>query len=407
MKKKIISSLMLCLLAMGQTQASDVLTVEAVTVPQGSEAILKVDCEFETQFKAFQLDIELPDGLALAVNDGGKPVCELGFEGTDHAVSSSVVATGKYRFVCTSNSNTLLPMSGTLLKVSVTGGAALAVGDSFEGKVTNTEFTAVNYDVTNLDDVSFTVTIGEAPDTRLLLDEEATEAPQAATGVDVRVKRSLAAGVWNTICLPFSMTAEQTAEAFGSDVQIGDFDGIESTVSGDDVTDIKVKFVTVASIEANHPYLLKVSADKEEFSVDNVDIVVEDEPSVDKDPYTVGKGKTAVTFYNRFVGTYVAGTAVPEETLYMNDDRLYYSDGSTTMKAFRAYFDFYDILVDTGDEYAEAHFTLLLDNSVITGVNMVGDLRQSDGRSYDLGGRRLSRPAKGISIVGGRKHVVK
>jgi len=34
-------------------------------------------------------------------------------------------------------------------------------GDSFEGKVTNTEFTAVNYDVINLDDVSFTVTIGE------------------------------------------------------------------------------------------------------------------------------------------------------------------------------------------------------------------------------------------------------
>ena len=112
MKKKIFSLLTLCLLTMGQAQASDVLTVDAVTVPQGSEAILKVDCEFDSEFKAYQFDIELPDGLSLIVNGEGKPVCEVGFEGTDHTVSSSKVA-GKYRFVCTSTSNTLLPKSGT------------------------------------------------------------------------------------------------------------------------------------------------------------------------------------------------------------------------------------------------------------------------------------------------------
>ena len=48
----------------------------------------------------------------------------------------------------------------------------------------------------------------------------------------VRVKRTINANEWSTICLPFAITAEQVKGVFGDDVQLGDFTGAVYELEG-------------------------------------------------------------------------------------------------------------------------------------------------------------------------------
>ena len=97
--------------------------------------------------------------------------------------------------------------------------------------------------------------------------------------------------------------------AFGDDVQLADFTGCDV----DDTTgDIRVNFSDVTAIEANHPYIIKVSEPVTEFFADGVDITPEEEPYIDRDEETTGSGRNKKTTYNSFIGTYVAETVVPD-----------------------------------------------------------------------------------------------
>ena len=60
--------------------------------------------------------------------------------------------------------------------------------------------------------------------------------------------RTFTSGVWNTICLPFSLTMDQLKEKFGNDVQL-----VEYT----DYTDGKMIFSPATELVAGTPYMLK------------------------------------------------------------------------------------------------------------------------------------------------------
>lgn len=240
----------------------------------------------------------------------------------------------------------------------------------------------------------------------VMLDETSTTAPVAATGVNVRVKRTIKAGEWNTICQPFAMSEAQVKEAFGEDVQLADFTGCETEEDEDErIVGISVKFESVTAIEANHPYLIKVSSAISEFTADGVDIDPEEEPSVDKDEYTIGSGKKAVTYYNRFVGTYVADTPLEAMTLFLSGNKFYYSAGKTKMKGYRAYFDFYDVLTDVEDTYsARIRFSVDSDVTGIADIEkdpILGGVYTLQGVS--LGQKDVQSLPKGIYIVDGKK----
>lgn len=246
------------------------------------------------------------------------------------------------------------------------------------------------------DDVPFKVNVVDA----LTLDEESTTAPSAATDVDVIVKRTITGGKWNTICLPFAMTADQVKTAFGNDVKLGDFTGCTTeTDAAKNVQCIKVNFSEVTAIEANHPYIIKVSSDKTEFRVNGVSITPTEELSVDMDPMTVRVGKTDVTIYNSFVGTYVANTEVAEDILFLNGGQFWYSKGNKMMKAFRGYFDFYDVYT-TADE---SRISISFDDA--TGINNVKTY--SGEGVYTLSGQRVKNAGKGVYIVNGKKVIKK
>lgn len=278
--------------------------------------------------------------------------------------------------------------------VRFTVGSGVAVG-SYPVTISGFNFLdGSNY--TPVDNVTFNVKVVSRH--TVVLDETSTTAPTAATDVNVTVRRSIQANQWSTICLPFAMTEAQVKAAFGDDVRLGDFTGYETTNdTNDDIIGITVNFNDVTAIESNHPYIIKVSSTVTEFAVDGVDIDPEEEP-------TVAAIKRTKKQWSEMIGTYVANTTIEEECLFLSDNKFWYSNGSTKMKAFRAYFDFYDVLASV--ENAAARISMNFDEKETTGIR---EMKPIDNNKviYDLQGRRVANPTKGLYIQNGIKRVIK
>ena len=245
---------------------------------------------------------------------------------------------------------------------------------------------------------------------RMVLDENSTNLPDAATDVNVRVKRAISAGNWSTICLPFAMTEEQCKEAFGPDVLIADFTGTESVCDEENnVVGIKAGFQSVTSMEKNHPYIIKVKEKITEFTADGVNIEPDEGACIEFDN---GETGTERVVYSGFYGTYKANTVLDEFTLFLSDNKFYYSAGKTKMKAYRAYFEFLDILTDV-KENAGAKIAFMMDYIPTHIEGFAADKVYLEGAVYTIGGQLVGKDVdmnqlkKGVYIRNGKKFVVK
>ena len=404
--KKILFSMMALLAIAGTSKAQNALSVADITLPQNSEATLTVSFQFDAAdtYTGYSFNLELPSELQFVMADGTDVACTMG---SCHDASHSVTANldeGLVKVAGLSlSSKPLKGTEGVLLTFTIKPVGDLSVGQTYEGKIKDILIVPVEGTKQNLSDGTFTVTIGEPVDLRTVLDETSTVVPEAATGVNIRVKRTIKANQWSTICLPFAMSESQVKAAFGDDVELGDFTGANTESDDDDnVVGIKANFNSVNEIEANHPYIIKVSSEVTEFTMDGVDVTPEeDEAYIEFDN---GKSGSRRVVYSGFYGTYHAGTTLDEYTLFLNDNKFWYSMGQTKMKAFRAYFSFLDILTDV--EEAGAHVSMVFDESGITGISGVKH-EINDDRYYNLNGQRVESPKKGLYIKNNRKVVVK
>ena len=406
MSKKILIAACAWLISLGHAWA-DGLSIGNVTVPQGGTAELKVGYNFtsETDKVGFTFSISLPEGISFVKDEGGDPVYRKDETSIDK-LNILCVGEGNFAGQPSNSSSTIKGTDGTLLTLTLKADAGLAVGSSLPVSVTKVTFQErLNGSVRdiNLDDFTFTVTIGEAPDSHILLDENASVAPEPSGGaVDVRVRRTIAADCWSTICLPFAMTEAQVAEAFGSDVQLASFVNHEAEEdAGGDIVGITVNFEAATSIEANRPCLIKVSEPVAEFTVDGVVIDPQEEDAcIENDNGKTGNRRVV---YSGFYGTYHSGTVVPEFCLFLNSNNFYYSMGATKMKGYRAYFEFYDVLADVDNAYGVKMF---VDGTETKVGAMEGGL-PSNGKCYDLSGREVPKAGRGIRIVKGKKVMIK
>ena len=391
MKKTFLS--LFALIAMGTTAFAGekpVIAVADVDVLPGETVWASVnltDGKADT-YTAMTLYAQIPMELVPYIDDIGCTV-NAAWEGTSFSCNLDLktgIATIPFA------SSNVIPGSSLndLVKVKLKLKATAPLGE-YSLTLKNTLFEYNSSDKDYADDVTFKVNVVNF----LVLDETSTVAPVAATGVNVKVKRTINANEWSTICLPFAMSEEQVKAAFGNDVELKNFSSWSSEKNTDDeIISINVGFTSVSAIEANHPYVIKVSTAISEFTVDGVDIDPADAEVV------VGKGKTKGTFY----GNYVAGTAVPEENLFISGNKFYYSTGSTTIKAFRGYFELKDVLESY---YDEAPSRVVFDFGDVTGIQKISAQGQNDRIYYDLSGRRVEKPTKGIYIVNGKKVIIK
>ena len=401
--KRIIYSIIAMLGLSTSAMSQNALTVDDILLPQSGEATLTVNFLFDAAdtYASYQLNLELPSDLEFVMKDGSetdavvvKGSCNEGYTVTANLNEGLLKVAGL------SGGDALKGTSGIFLQFTIkpkTSG--LSIGQEYNCAIKDIVFATIGGDEVKFADSNFKVTITQYT----ILDETSTVAPTAKSDVDVLVKRTIKANEWSTICLPFAMTAEQCKAAFGSDVQLGDFAGYETSEDGEgNIVGITVNFNTATAIEANHPYIIKVSEAVSEFTVDDVDVDPEEAP-------TKAAVKRTKKQWSEMIGTYVANTPVGDAVkeswcLFLNSNKFWYSMGQTKMKAFRAYFDFYDVLASVENAEAPVYFSF---DGETTSIDDVQRDTVTDDRYYNLSGQRVTAPQKGLYIKNGKKVVVK
>lgn len=238
------------------------------------------------------------------------------------------------------------------------------------------------------------------------LDENSQTAPKHnTTSEQIKVLRTLKKDEWSTICFPFLLTTTQLNDIFGEGYEIATISGCEVEKDGDKITGLNVKFTKLASSErtvAGTPYIVKATKDVTDFtykkSIDTntptVKSISEFDEDIEED-----------VFIASMTGTYVAQTVVPKNSLFLSDNKFWYSVGLTKMKAFRAYFTFGQILSSV--EAASSRIKFFVSDGDTQTEIQIPELMPMDGEYYDLKGQRVETPSKGIYIKDGKKVVVK
>ena len=202
---------------------------------------------------------------------------------------------------------------------------------------------------------------------RFAMDEDST-AFNNKYGVDfglLALRRSLNVGQWNSIVIPVSLTGSQLRDAFGEEAQLAAFtrvtDGTIPTVELESI-DLQTDEVVLT---ANQHYLLKPSR----------------EPDIAEGRQTTvayGGAKVAGPVYA------IAGVSLPfaayEHPAYVR----FYIDGVAE-----------DVSDPTGISAA------LVNSEEVKSKGVKSD------KMYDLQGRRVAQPARGLYIVGGKKVIIK
>ena len=257
-------------------------------------------------------------------------------------------------------------------------------GASSEGFITNISFSGNDAMVTYENGTQQTIDMAGLSidfDYVALLDEaddDLTSTMMNTFGgkeVNVELSRPIASGQWNTLCVPFNMSAEQIESVFGAGTSVAVFSNAENDV---------VNFSTANEITAGIPCILYPANTVNKISLSNIPL-----------KNFLAPGSVKSTDYT-FVGT--LATTSPAGTIFYfangNQIKKLTADGS--IKAFRAYF------ASNGQEAR-----LFSVDGIITAINTIKDEIQPDNSpAYNISGQRVSKNYKGIVIKNGKKAII-
>lgn len=234
----------------------------------------------------------------------------------------------------------------------------------------------------------------------ITLNESATNTLEVKNGVNVTLNRSMVENEWNTICLPFNVTAEQAKTAFGEGVMIAQ---LNKNSSGN-----KLSFSSVDAIDASTPYLIKptIAAPADGYKFEGV--------TINDD----GKGNVAPNVVNTnsylaFVGIYNTVDVTNNVIKVLNNN--YYAaflganntifkaknDGGK-MKGFRAYFAI-------PNNVAASALCVMVNGTTTSIKSINSEVVESNAPVYNLQGQRVdgNNLTPGIYVKAGKKFVVR
>ena len=285
----------------------------------------------------------------------------------------------------------------TTIKISLSGGGEIIGNTTVElVKGAFTDYTFPLKGLTADSKIKFSAIV--ASNNRFFLDEVLVEklhvelnetsatAPEEKTITDVTLNRTFNADRWNPVCLPFAITAEQITEWFGEESEVAEYIGDEE--SNGNVT---VKFrKKTDGMNANTPYLLFPKKNVTVSKFPAVEIIATDMP------------KSEGSIFD-FVGTYTnqsKGSSEIQMGDYIVSGGIFKkASGGNAIKAFRAYLRQRDV--------SNAKTVSMLFEDETTGIAELKDNVVMPTVYYDLQGRRVADPSKGIYIVNGKKVIIK
>ena len=217
------------------------------------------------------------------------------------------------------------------------------------------------------------------------------------TNVSINLDRTIQTGGYNTICLPFAVSATKLKYTFGEKVVLKE---LASSTYENEVLTLHLEDAT--SIEAGKPYLIKVSANTPltpGFDGVNWMSFSSDEPTL----------TTTETEYCNFVPVYNSThleNGNKNILFLVGNNQLRWPDTSkytADMRGLRAYF------VVKGAAKQARTFVLPFDDQTTEIVSLRQDSKELDTNApmYDLLGQQVSSSYRGIVIQNGKKFVVK
>lgn len=237
--------------------------------------------------------------------------------------------------------------------------------------------------------------VNEVSPKEITLDENIDKIVEAADNVNVTLKRKLIADDnWNTLCIPFNLTPEQTTKAFGADVELRTLTHAEGTT---------LTFGKATEIEAGKPYLIRVK----EVPADNVYKFTGVKVIASDDNWTIHEVGNV-----HFIGLYAPRDVTELEilidggvALFLGDNNKFFrAQSGTKMGGFRAFFL---VSKDTNPTNVKAVI-----DGVANGIeDLVIDGVKANGRVYNLNGQYVGNSLNGLQpglyIQNGKKIVIK
>lgn len=229
---------------------------------------------------------------------------------------------------------------------------------------------------------------------------------EAKNNATVTLTKPLTANVWNTICLPFSMTEQQVRSAFGEDARIAEFKKVEESGK-------KALFGMhyYQLITAGKPCLIKPSKVSDTYTIKGVTIDAEQ-------ALTIADSNKKFDF----VGTY-ASTNMPVNSHFLGstDGKLYYITKAKDISGLKAFLKPVD---NTSASTGNAKLSIAFDktdnspDNNTTGIEAIKDYTDQDSANssankgiYNINGQFVgTNPAilsQGIYVVNGKKFIVK
>ena len=209
----------------------------------------------------------------------------------------------------------------------------------------------------------------------ITIDEDVAYTPAKAYA-NVTLKRTIKNGdAVNTVVLPFEVT---DLTVFGDDAKAYEVSGFAND---------NISFTSVDKIRANVPVLLKTSTGAESFTFENV--------------FTFAGDPSVIVDNLEFKGLYATDKA-PLGSYILSSGKIYNVDSEVTLKGTRAFFQV------LGGSEAKA-LTFSFDDGEATGIATLenGELNLLEGQAYDLSGRAVKTPTKGLYIINGKKVFIK
>ena len=210
------------------------------------------------------------------------------------------------------------------------------------------------------------------------LDETAdnTIEPKVA---NVTLNRTLKAGKWNTLVLPFAVSADKVKAQFGDGVEVAEY----SNTDGEEIN-----FSSTEDIKANVPVLIKPTTVGAEntYTFDGVTLVA-------------GEPKTTGISYD-FVGSYKPYNLATDNYMLYNNQWWKNEEGDNyKVNAFSAY-------VQATTPEAAKQLTLVIDGQT-TGLKLNTVTGNIEGETYNMAGQRVANSYKGLVIKNGKKIIKK
>ena len=191
----------------------------------------------------------------------------------------------------------------------------------------------------------------------------------------VVLTRPLVKDTYNTIILPFDMSAAEIATAFGDGTKLAKLTSYDSEKAN-------YSFESATEIEAGVAYLIKPTADA---------------PAAYS--FTDRAISSTVAAATYFVGSFDPQDVAVGDKLVGTGNKLLTVGTTGQIKGFRAFFP------AQGNAAKECTFTIDGESTGIIGID--GEIIETTGNIYDLQGRKVNKPSHGVYIVNGKKIVIK